>query len=204
MRTRAQGVVLLMIAALALSGCAYGGLLESEDDPSAKAPLMMVDPQATPRGVVTYLTMRGTPAGGSSTAGGVEVKADADTRRLHKAPEAFRAFIGEQLAANGLSALHELNVQRVKKKVRRECRRAPARITVWGVGTAVATGRESWCNRESDEIIWTRSRGEWRAAARMHGGWDCSVLDRYRVPADITAAVCWEDDGVTEREYDGP
>jgi hypothetical protein len=76
-------------------------------------------------------------------------------------------------------------------------------IRVWGVAPNVATGRERGCGQKSNDVIWAKESTGWERVERMQGGWDCAVLERYRVPADITAATCWYDVFKT-RAYDGP
>lgn len=198
-----RGAVAAALALLALSsGCGYGGALEdARREAEAPSALISVNPAEAPDGVITYLAVRKNPEHGASTEGGVRVKSPEDLTKLRGASPEFKSFLGWQLSANiatvkaGLLAKGEQLPERCE---------LPARITVWGVTSTVATAREWWCTRDANEVIWIDDGDGWRVAARMRGGWDCSVLDRYRVPADITAAVCFARDGRTVRPYLGP
>jgi len=192
----------LTIATL-LSACGYGDGLEDARREAATAPVRItVNPADAPDAVVTYLEVRKNPEDGASTEGGVRVKSADDLGRLHGASADFRSFLGWQLSAN-VAAVKAGLAARGKSALPSSCDMA-ARITVWGVTPTVAMGREWWCTRDANEAIWVKDGDKWRVAERMRGGWDCSVLDRYRVPADITAAMCWEKDGRTVRRYTGP
>jgi len=201
MKRRRETVSLLLLGVLA-SACGYGGALrDAQSESATSAPVVAVDPSEAADGVVTYLEVRKSPEDGASTEGGIRVATPEDLGKLHDAPADFKSFLAWQLRAN-IAAVSTGLAARGKKMPAR-CDLA-ARITVWGVAPTVATAREWWCTRDANEVIWVKDRGSWRIAARMRGGWDCSVLNRYRVPADITAAVCWNADGRTVRDYTGP
>jgi hypothetical protein len=201
MNRRRQAVSLLLLGVLP-SACGYGGALrDAQRESATPAPVVTVDPSEASDGVVTYLKVRKSPEDGASTEGGVRLATPEDLGKLHDAPADFKSFLSWQLSAN-IAAVNTGLAARGKRMPAR-CDLA-ARITVWGVAPAVATAREWWCTRDANEVIWVKDRGSWRIAARMRGGWDCSVLNRYRVPADITAAVCWNEDGRTVRRYNGP
>lgn len=200
MKRRPNPVGAIVLAAL-LSGCGYGGALRDTHGEPAAPVEVSVDPGEAPDGVITYLEVRKSPEDGASTEGGIRVAAPHDIGKLRDAPEDFKNFLAWQLSANTAAVRSGLAAR--GKKLPERCDLA-ARITVWGVAPNVATAREWWCTRDANEVIWVNDRGNWHVAARMRGGWDCSVLDRYQVPADITAAVCWEADGRTVRRYHGP
>lgn len=197
-------VLAVVAVALSLSACDYGdGLAEQELRLKNPPPEITVDPATAPVGVTTYLTARGNPSGGKSIQGGRRIAAPEDVAKLAAGPAAFRSFIDDQLASNN-AAVKSDRTAKGKKHLPKRCDNIGARFTVWGMDADVATGREWWCTRPANEVIWIRDGAQWRTAARMRGGWDCSVLDRYEVPAIITAAVCWEKDGRTVRDYTGP
>jgi len=161
-----------------------------------------VDPTKTPRGVVTYISRRGSPVYGGSVEDPVELRTLQDLDRLRGAPDDFKAFMAEQLAARAAEVDARLAAWH-RTMIKEGCD-FKVEIRVWGVAEDVATGRERACAFESNDVIWVKSDGTWRRASRMQGGWDCSELERYRVPADITAAVCWYGDRGRTRAYDGP
>jgi hypothetical protein len=201
MRRQLKAAAVLLV--VLLGGCGYGGGLEDARQEIRTSPMRItVNPADAPHDVVTYLDVRKNPEQGASTEGGVRVKSQDDLGKLHGASADFKSFLGWQLSAN-VAAVKAGLAARGQQALPARCDLA-ARITVWGVAPTVAMGREWWCTRNADEAIWVKDGNTWRVAARMRGGWDCSVLGRYRVPADITAAVCWEKDGRTVRRYDGP
>lgn len=201
MRPRCAWPSTVVLVAL-LSACGYGGALADAQQESAVPPVVVeVDPDDAPDGVVTYLKFRKNPEDGASTEGGVRVKTPEDLGKLHGAPEDFKSFLGWQLSANIAAVKSGLATK--GKELPARCELA-ARITVWGVTPTVATAREWWCTRDANEVIWVKDTEGWRVAARMRGGWDCSVLNRYQVPADITAAVCFAEGGRKVRSYSGP
>lgn len=198
-RSLAGGILALLAL---LSACGYGGALQDARRESVSpAVVVTVDPDEAPAGVVTYLKVRKSPEDGASTEGGVRVANPEDLAKLHDASADFKSFLAWQLSAN-VAAVKEGLAERGKQMPER-CDLA-ARITVWGVTPDVATAREWWCTRDANEVIWIKDRRGWQIAARMRGGWDCSVLNRYKVPAAITAAVCWNPDGRSTRKYNGP
>lgn len=201
MMKRQSGPAALLVLAGLLSACGYGGALRDAQWEATPAVEVPVDPNDAPDGVITYLNVRRSPEDGASTKGGIRVATPDDFAKLHGAPEDFKSFLGWQLSAN-IAAVKSGLAARGKEMPER-CDLA-ARITVWGVSPRVATAREWWCTRDANEVIWVKDQDGWRIAARMRGGWDCSVLNHYRVPADITAAVCWNPDGRTVRRYNGP
>jgi hypothetical protein len=192
-----------LVAVTLVSGCGYGGALEdARRETSAPSVIVTVDPAATPHDVVTYLKLRKDPDDGASTEGGVRLKSPDDLAKLNGASADFKSFVGWQLRAN-IATVQASLAARGKKGLPARCE-LPAKITVWGIAPDVAMGREWWCTRDANEAIWSRSSGTWHVAARMRGGWDCSVLDHYKVPAAITAAVCFEKGGRAVRRYNGP
>lgn len=196
MATRIAAAALL---APLLTSCGYWGALQDARQDQARQPVVIqVDPADAPQGVVTYLTARKNPADGGSTDGGVRIRTAQDTAKLVGAPDDLRGFLGWRVRASVAIVNDHLAAR--GEKLPADCDVA-ARITVWGVGNGVATGREWWCNRVANEVIWVKKGDSWRVAARMRGGWECSVLRRYRIPPEIAAAVCWADDGMTERIY---
>jgi hypothetical protein len=198
---RHRGATILVLVT-ALSACGYGGGLDDARKEAATPRIVVtVDPADVPDGAVTYLKVRKNPEDGASTDGGARIAAAGDLGKLHGASDDFKSFIGWQLSAN-VATVKAALAERGHPALPARCDLA-ARITVWGVTPEVAMGREWWCNRDANEAIWSKSTGTWRLEARMRGGWDCSVLDHYEVPAGITAAVCWEKDGAVRR-YNGP
>jgi hypothetical protein len=163
--------------------------------------VVKIDPAKVPDGVISYGSRRESPAYGASVTDTPKIHRAADLRLLAGAPADFKAFLVRQLRQNKQTVRAELAAR--NRSVASEGCRFAAEIHVWGVGPDVATGRERGCARPSNDVIWSKESGTWRRVARMEGGWDCSVLQRYRVPADITAAVCWYD-LVKTRQYDGP
>lgn len=200
MKRRGGPAALLVLAGL-LSACGYGGALRDAQREATPSVEVLVDPNEAPDDVITYLKVRRSPEDGASTKGGIRVTTPNDLAKLRGAPADFKSFLGWQLSAN-IAAVKSGLAARGKEMPER-CDLA-ARITVWGIAPTVATAREWWCTRDANEVIWVKDKDGWRIAARMRGGWDCSVLNRYRVPADITAAVCWNPDGRTVRRYHGP
>jgi len=194
------GAVAAVLAA-GLTGC---GVVSPPPSP-IPTPLdhsVDVDPAKTPPGVISYISRRGSPVYGGSVEDPVELRTSQDLDELRGAPDDFKAFMAAQLAVRArevdarLAAWH-------RTAVKEGCD-FKVEIRVWGIAKDVATGRERACAFESNDVIWTKQNGTWRRASRMQGGWDCAELDRYRVPADITAAVCWYGDRGKTRAYDGP
>ena len=200
MKRRLSAVGAIAMAVL-MSACGYGGALREAQRASSAPVEVTVAPAEAPDGVVTYLQMRRSPEDGGSTEGGIRVEGTREIENLRDAPSDFKSFLAWQLSANAAAVTSRLAER--GKELPERCD-LPARITVWGVAQTVATAREWWCTRGANEVIWVKDRDGWHVAARMRGGWDCSVLNRYKVPADITAAVCWEADGRTVRKYNGP
>jgi hypothetical protein len=201
MMRRPLGTASLLALVALLSACGYGGALRDAQRESTPPVEVRVDPAEAPEGVTTYLQVRKSPQHGGSVEGGIRVADPQDVEKLRGAPADFKSFIAWQLSANVAAVKSGLAAR--GKKMPERCDLA-ARVTVWGLAPTVATAREWWCTRDANEVIWVKDDGGWHVAARMRGGWDCSVLNRYKVPADITAAVCWEADGRTVRKYNGP
>lgn len=189
-----------LLAAAVLGGLA-GCALDPQPSPipTPQNRVVKVDHQATAAGVISYISQRGSPAYDGSVEDAVEVRSRADLRELRGAPDDFKAFIADQLTVLAAEAAAALTARGFHIEA---CDFA-SEIRVWGIADGVATGRERACEQDSNDVIWAKVNDAWRPVARMQGGWDCAVLDRYRVPADITAAVCWYDD-VETRPYDGP
>ena len=193
--------IVAAVVAAAMSGC---GVLSEQPSP-IPTPLnrvVKVDHSATPDGVISYISERGNPAYTSSVEDPVEIASADDLDELDGAPDDFKRFLLAQLAEQGARVDAFLTMQG-RSFATEDCD-AKAELRVWGIAEQVATGRERACGMDSNDVIWAKVNGSWRRAARMQGGWDCSVLERYRVPADITAAVCWYDGGRKTRAYDGP
>jgi hypothetical protein len=160
-----------------------------------------VDPAKTPPGVISYISERGNPAHGGSVEDSVDIRTAQDLDKLRGAPDDFKAFLLREIAVRSGEVDSRLRAN--QRTVATEGCDFKAEIRVWGVAEHVATGRERACTFASNDVIWVKRDGAWRRASRMQGGWDCAELERYRVPADITAAVCWYDEWKT-RAYDGP
>lgn len=200
---RRVAAVMALVPVTLMSACGYGGALDDARREAEALPVVIsVDQSNVPDGVTSYLEFRKSPENGGSTEGGVRVKSAEDLGKLHGASADFKSFLGWQLRAN-VAAVKLDFAERGMQTLPARCELA-ARITVWGVAPEVAMGREWWCNRDANEVIWVKQGDSWRIAGRMRGGWDCRVLEHYKVPPDITAAVCWEKDGRTVREYTGP
>jgi hypothetical protein len=196
-RQRAAAVVL----AAGLAGC---GVLSPPPSP-IPTPLdrtVDVDPAKTPRGVISYISRRGSPVYGGSVEDPVELRTSQDLRKLRGAPDDFKSFMAGQLVARAVEV--DARLAALHRTVLTEGCDFKVEIRVWGIADQVATGRERACAFESNDVIWAKQNGTWRRASRMQGGWDCSELEHYRVPADITAAVCWYGDRGKTRAYDGP
>jgi hypothetical protein len=163
--------------------------------------VVKIDHSKVPHDVVSYGTVRGTPAYGTSVEDTPELHTTRDIRLLTGAPADFKAYVRHRIDEKRGVVLAELATR--SRTVESEDCDFAAEIRVWGVAPHVATGRERGCGQESYDVIWAKQDGTWRLVARMQGGWDCAVLERYRVPADITAAVCWYDVFKT-RAYNGP
>lgn len=185
--------------AVSLAGCGAGA--EPAPIPTPMDRAVKVDQAATPPGVVSYITERGSPAHDGSVEDAVEVRTSADLQKLRGAPEDFKAFIADQLSERAIRGAAALAARR-RTLATEGCDHA-VELRVWGIAENVATGRERVCGLPSTDVIWGKRDGAWKPVARMQGGWDGAELDYYRVPADITAAVCWYDE-VRTRAYDGP
>ncbi len=189
------------VLATVLAGCA-GVSPPPSPIPTPLDRTVEVDPAKVPAGVITYISRRGSPVYGGSVDDPVELRTAQDLDKLRGAPDDFKAFMASQLAVRvrevdaRLAAWH--------RTMAKEGCDFKVEIRVWGIAEEVATGRERACAFESNDVIWAKKDGTWRRASRMQGGWDCAELERYRVPADITAAVCWYGDRGQTRAYDGP
>jgi hypothetical protein len=192
--------VLGALALAILAGCGAIGP-NPTPVPTPLKRIVKINQSKVPDGVVAYGTVRGTPAYGASVEDALELRKAGDVKLLTGAPDDFKEFVRSTIKAE---------TQQVKKYLRNRHKTVESadcdfavEIRVWGVGPAVATGRERGCERDSADVIWAKKDGVWRRVARMQGGWDCAVLERYRVPADITASTCWYDE-VKTRAYNGP
>lgn len=188
--------LLVIAAAFGLSAC---GATEPSPVPTPMDRVVEVDHETTPDGVISYISERGSPAHDGSVEDAVEIRTPADLAELDGAPDDFKAFLAEQLVVLAAKAAKSLAARGYSIK---SCE-VRSEVLVWGIAGDVATGRERACELDSNDVIWAKEDGSWRVVARMQGGWDCATLDRHRVPADITAAVCWYDQ-VKTRAYDGP
>ena len=202
MRRRQPWQVMVVSAALVtwLSAC---GVVAQRPSP-IPTPLdrvVKIDQAATPVGVISYGTDRGNPVYRASVEDAVEVRTAQDLNKLRGAPDDFKAFLIQQLTELGRQ-VDAFLASRGRTLATEDCD-FKVELRVWGIAADVATGRERACGLDSNDVIWANSNGSWQRASRMQGGWDCSELERYRVPADITAAVCWYDVWKT-RVYDGP
>lgn len=187
-------------ALVALAGCALVGP-EPTPIPTPLHRVVRIDQSTVPDGVVAYGTVRGTPAYGATVEDALELSKAGDVKSMRGAPEDFKGFLRDTIKAETQEIKKSLR-SRGKTLASEHCDFA-VEIRLWGVGPSVATGRERACLRDSFDVIWAKRDGQWYRAARMQGGWDCAVLDRYRVPADITGSTCWYDEFKT-RPYDGP
>lgn len=194
------GAATVATTALALAGCGAVGTTPSPI-PTPLDRVVKIDQSKVPAGVVAYGKERGSPAYGATVDDALVLRKAGDVRLMKGAPEDVKEFLRSTLKAE---------TQEVKKALRARgktlesegCEYA-VEIRLWGVGPGVATGRERGCERVSADVIWAAQDGRWRQVARMQGGWDCAVLERYRVPADITGSTCWYDQ-VKTRAYNGP
>lgn len=188
------------LAAVLLAGCSALGSYPTPI-PTPLDRVVKIDPAKVPSGVVAYGTRRGSPAYGATVKDAVKLHNPDDVSRLVGAPEDFKAYLHDRIKADSQKIVATL-ASEGKTLKSEECDFA-VEIRLWGAAPNVATGRERGCNTKSSDVIWSKENGQWRRVARMQGGWDCAVLDRYRVPADITGATCWYDKYKT-RAYDGP
>jgi len=199
-RNPVPGALAWALALTLVAGC---GAIGPNPTP-VPTPLKLVvkiDQSKVPSGVVAYGTARGTPAYGASVEDALKLRKAGDVKLLKGAPDDFKEFLRGTIKAE---------TQVIKKSLRNRGKTLESadcdfavEFRVWGVGPSVATGRERGCERDSADVIWAKKDGAWRRVARMQGGWDCAVLERYRVPADITSSTCWYDE-VKTRPYDGP
>ena len=195
-----QATVISAALAAGMSACGVGAQRPS---PIA-TPLdrvVKIDRASTPIGVISYGTERGNPVYRASVEDAVEVRTTQDLNKLRGAPEDFKAFLTQQLTELG-SQVDAFLASQGRTLATEDCD-FKVELRVWGIAADVATGRERACGLGSNDVIWAKANGSWQRASRMQGGWDCAELERYRVPADITAAVCWYDEWKT-RAYDGP
>jgi hypothetical protein len=163
--------------------------------------VVKIDQSKVPEGVISYVTARGTPAYGASVEGALKLDTPGDVRLLKGAPDDFRTYLRHRIEENARAVVAELATK--LRTVQGEKCTFAAEIRVWGIAPTVATGRERGCGQASYDVIWAKKSDKWLLAARMQGGWGCDELERYRIPADITAAVCWYDVFKT-RAYNGP
>jgi hypothetical protein len=187
-------------AALVLAGCGAVGS-EPSPIPTPLDRVVKIDPSKLPASVVAYGKKRGSPAYGANVEDALELRKPGDVRLMKGAPYDVKEFMRSTLKSDAQEIKKELRSR--GKTVKSEGCDFAVEIRLWGVGPGVATGRERGCERDSADVIWAVKDGVWRRVARMQGGWDCAVLDRYRVPAAITGSTCWYDEYKT-RAYDGP
>ncbi|MFL6088616.1 MAG: hypothetical protein ACJ71Z_00545 [Aeromicrobium sp.] len=192
---------LATLALATLAGCAAWDSRPSPV-PTPLERVVKVDRLNVPDGVITYITERGSPAYGPSVRDAKELEEPKDVSKLKGAPDDFKAFIVQQMAERAVVVQSEL-AEKHTDMVTEDCH-FTVQFRVWGIAKDVATGRVRGCDLDSFDVIWQKKDGAWRQASRQQGGWDCSELDHYRVPAAITAAVCWYDNGRKTRAYNGP
>jgi hypothetical protein len=193
-------IAVAVVVASVLSGC--GATSSPSPIPTPLNYRVAVDPAKTRPGVISYISERGNPAHGGSVEDSVEIGAAEDLDQLRGAPDDFKAFVLREIAIRGTEVDARLRARH--RTVATEGCDFKAQIRVWGIAEHVATGRERACTFASNDVIWVKRDGAWRRASRMQGGWDCAELERYRVPADITAAVCWYGNRGQTRIYYGP
>lgn len=194
-------IALAAFALAALAGCSMA-TPHPGPVPTSLNRVVEVDRFNPPEGVITYISERGNPAYGPSVRDAVEMEEADDVDRLRDAPEDFKAFIAAEMAERADVVRAELAEKGTTEAIE-DCD-FTVQFRVWGIADDVATGRVRGCDLDSFDVIWQKKDGEWRQASRQQGGWDCAELDRYRVPAAITAAVCWYDNGRKTRAYNGP
>lgn len=193
-----------LVAGVLLAGLAGCGVAAPSPSP-IPTPMdrtVDVDPAKTPPGVIAYISQRGSPVYSGSVEDPVELRTTEDLAKLRGAPDDFKAFMADQLAAR--SAEVDARLAARKRTVLTEGCDFKVELRVWGIAEHVATGRERACTFDSNDVIWAKKDGVWQRASRMQGGWDCAELEQYRVPADITAAACWYGNQGKTRPYDGP
>ena len=188
--TRSWKGIFAALALAAVAACSAPG-----PDPSPiPTPLhreVRVDQSTVPPGVVSYGKVRGTPAYGASVEDTPKLHTVRDVDLLKGAPADFKAYLRSHLTEYKRMVLAELALE-LRTVASADCK-FTVEIRVWGVAPNVATGRERGCGQKSNDVIWAKRSDGWQRVERMQGGWDCAVLERYRVPADITAATCWYD-----------
>lgn len=200
MVTKMRTVVLGGVAVVALAGCGVVGPQPSPI-PTPLDRVVKIDHAKVPEGVVAYGSHRGSPAYGATVEDALKLRKPEDVSRMTGAPDDFKEFMRGTIQRDSKTIVAFL-ADKGQTLESKECEYA-VEIRLWGVGPGVATGRVRGCEQNSFDAIWAKQDGTWRRVARMQGGWDCDVLARYRVPADITGSTCWYDD-VKTRAYNGP
>lgn len=195
-----RNAFLIMLTLVAMAGCGVPGPGPSPI-PTPMQRTVIIDYSTLPDGVVPYGAVRGTPAYGSTVDDTPKVRDAGDLRKLRDAPDDFKAFLAKYIEETEAEVNAVLAAE--LRSVQSEQCEFIVELRVWGVAPHVATGRERRCGKDSFDVIWAKQAGGWRLVETMQGGWDCAVLERYRVPADITGAVCWYD-VYKNRAYNGP
>ena len=198
--TMMRNAVLSGLAVMALAGCTAPGLSPSPI-PTPLDRVVKIDPSTAPAGVAAYGELRGSPAYGATVKGALKVHSPDEVARLVGAPEDFKEFLRATIQADSERVVKSLAAEG-KSLESEECDSA-VEFRVWGTAPTVATGRSRGCDQNSYDVIWAKTGDQWHLVARMQGGWDCAVLNRYHVPAIITGSTCWYDEYKT-RAYDGP
>ena len=200
MVTARERAVVAVVTVATLAGCS--ALVPTHTPvPVPTNRVIQIDQSAVPAGVVSYGEIRQAAAYGASIPDTPEVHTADDLHRLKDAPTSFTSYLRTHLEELSGAVLAELAAD--GQTVESEGCDYIVEISVWGVAPRVATGRERGCDQGSYDVIWVQRDGVWDRVARMDGGWDCAVLQRYQVPAELTASTCWYSE-FRSRVYTGP
>jgi hypothetical protein len=172
---------LLVLAATTLGAC---GQQAGSPQPSASAP-----GSPSPSGkVIVYTSDWG--SGERAAHGTVDVSKPSQLAKLKGAPTDFIDFVGRELT-NGVDPQGECGTT----------------VSVDGIdpATGVALGGVNGCG--GADVLWIRRNGHWmEAAGSQMGGWECAVLEKFRVPKAIAPPTCLVYTGkeVQTLHYGGP